>query len=74
MIRTHEWKYSVFRHPRTGIVRRELFHLQDDPWELRNLADDGKSRPVLVRLEKQLKEHLERTDDRASLDEWPALA
>lgn len=43
--------------------RFELYDLEADPDEIRNLADDAEHHEVLVRLEQKLREFQERTDD-----------
>lgn len=65
MIRTKEWKYTVF-----GSERRELFDLRKDPHEITNLADDPARKGTLAELHKRLREQMEKTDDPA-LDTLP---
>lgn len=63
MIRTAEWKYNAY----TG-GRRELFHLTDDPGEMKNLVNDPKWRPQREELETQLRDHMRSTRDPALAD------
>ena len=58
MIRTRDWKYSVF-----GSGRRELFHLAEDPHELRDLARDATFISQRKLLEQQLREWMRQTRD-----------
>ena len=60
MIRTRRWKYAIF-----GKQRRELFDLQNDPYEMTNLADDSSYSGVMAKLHKQLLLHMETTGDPA---------
>ncbi len=60
MIRTKEWKLCVY-----GDGRRELFHLTDDPAEVRNLAGDPDFRTQRRGLERQLREWMQQTNDPA---------
>jgi len=60
MIRTAEWKYNVYPGG-----RRELFHLADDPGEMRNLANDPRWRSQRDDLERQLRDHMRVTKDPA---------
>ena len=65
MIRTGEWKYTVFSDG-----RRELFDLEKDPHEMSNLADSSGHKSQITRLHKQLTQHMEETDDPA-LETFP---
>lgn len=60
MIRTSEWKLCAY-----GDGRRELFHLSEDPGELKNLAKVADFKDQRERLEQQLREHMIRTTDPA---------
>ena len=59
MIRTDEWKYVVY--PQVG--REQLFHLNDDPDELRNLADDPAQTEVRADLQQRLNEWRQSCND-----------
>lgn len=60
MIRTREWKYSIF-----GSGRRELFHLAEDPNELRNLIEDPSYEAQRKGLEQQLRQWMVANKDPA---------
>ena len=60
MIRTRQWKLCL--HPRG---QKELFDLQKDPGETRNLADDPALAPVIRKLSAQLFEHMRSVVDPA---------
>jgi len=65
MIRTPDWKYSVY-----AANRRELLDLKNDPCEIKNLADDEKRKPIVEEMHKRLRQQMERTSDPA-LDALP---
>ncbi len=68
MVRTREWKLVVRE---TG--GNELFHLPDDPYEMRNLYGDPTYAPVVADLQLKLIEWCLRTDtDRPFLKEFGA--
>jgi arylsulfatase A-like enzyme len=60
MIRTAKWKLSLL--PRG---EKELFNLEQDPDETRNLAVDAGMEPVIRKLSKQLLEHMQTVGDPA---------
>jgi len=51
--------YKLFRQP----PEFELYDLQNDPWEFRNLAEDTRYEGQLIRLKKRLAEWQEETND-----------
>ena len=50
-VRTERWCYTEWDYGRRGV---ELYDLQADPRESRNLAKDGKLAPVIAELKKLL--------------------
>ena len=50
MIRSDHWKY--IHYPKAG--RHQLFDLQQDPFELRNLADDAEHQATRTALQQKL--------------------
>jgi arylsulfatase A-like enzyme len=60
MVRTLEAKYAYY-----GAGRRELFDLEDDPHEMKDVAEDPQYRTVLEQMHTLLMEHAERTEDPA---------
>jgi uncharacterized sulfatase len=42
----------------------ELYDLEEDPYEMRNVVDDPEYRPIKARLRGKLIEHMETTKDR----------
>lgn len=61
MIRTRQWKLCL--QPRG---RKELYDLEHDPSETRNLADDPAMAPGIAKLSSQLFEHMRAIGDPAS--------
>jgi arylsulfatase A-like enzyme len=61
MIRTRRWKLCL--QPRG---RKELYDLEHDPSETRNLADDPAMASVIAKLSSQLFEHMRAIGDPAS--------
>lgn len=59
MVRTHEWKYI---HDPMG-DRDELYDLVNDPWELKNVADDPENRDILAELRLKLMDWSIKTED-----------
>lgn len=57
-LRTRRWKYN--RYLRHG---EELYDMESDPWEMRNLAGERSAAASLRALSKQLDQHMERTGD-----------
>ncbi len=73
-VRTKDWKYSHSPHGDGGPDRHkaELYHLQNDPHELRNLIDEPSSAEKLQELRAELERLLRQTDglpDRMPVDE-----
>jgi arylsulfatase A-like enzyme len=62
-LRTRRWKYVYY-----PLDRDELYDLETDPWEMRNLSDDPASRPVLQEQRARLVRRMEQADD--VLREW----
>ena len=60
MIRTRRWKFNLL--PK-GV--RELFNLEKDPDETRNVVDDSANAPIIRQLEEQLRRHMESIGDPA---------
>ncbi len=52
MVRTKRWKY--LRYPRQEPVFEQLFDMEADPDETRNLVGEETSQPVLLRLREEL--------------------
>ena len=61
MIRTRQWKLCLL--PKGA---RELYNLEKDPNETKNVADDPANAAVIRQLEKQLRAHMEAVDDPAA--------
>jgi N-sulfoglucosamine sulfohydrolase len=53
--------------------REELYDLEEDPYEIRNLADDRESHDTLVRLRGELESWVERIDDQGRFPESPEV-
>jgi N-acetylglucosamine-6-sulfatase len=73
-VRTDEWKYMHSPHGDGGLDRHkaELYHLKDDPQELRNLIDDPAAQAKLKELQAELARLMAATGalpDRMPLDE-----
>lgn len=64
MVRDRRWKYIW-----NATAEDELYDLETDPGELRNLAQDDQAAPELERLRARLMEWLEATEDRL-LNSW----
>ena len=62
-IKNHRWK--LIRYP--AIDHTQLFDLQNDPYELHNLADDTTYRAVHDRLWRELERQQQQADDTLSL-------
>jgi choline-sulfatase len=60
MLVTERHKYNVFA---TGARREQLFDLQEDPGETRNLASSAAYAPVLASLRQRLQAWLEEIRD-----------
>ena len=60
MVRTHEWKYVY-----ASRVPVELYDLRNDPYEMRNLAEDPAFRKVRDDLRQQLEQWMAATGDAA---------
>ncbi|MFS0726706.1 sulfatase-like hydrolase/transferase [Paenibacillus sp. 1P07SE] len=66
MIKTRDWKLiRYWRHPQTGagVNRMQLFHLTEDPWELRDLYGDPAHRELADELSLTMKQWLLETGD-----------
>ena len=59
-------RHKLIRYPQVGKV--QLFDVRDDPWEIRNLADDPAQAPLVERLTRRLKELQKMAGDRLDLD------
>lgn len=64
MVRDRRWKYIW-----NATAEDELYDLESDPGELRNLATDARFSSELARLRKRLVEWMEQTNDRL-LNQW----
>jgi arylsulfatase A-like enzyme len=62
-LRTARWKYVYY-----PFDRDELYDLQDDPWEMRNLIDDPASQAALAEMRARLVKRMEPAGD--VLREW----
>lgn len=62
MIRSGQWKYCIYVGPKGGVYR-ELFNLQEDPWEMTNLAGNARFADLWRHLHQQLCAELERNAD-----------
>jgi len=66
MIRTRAWKYVRYLQPADhtgGGIWEELYHLTEDPHEMKNLAGVPEAAAVQHDLQAQLDAHLARTHD-----------
>ena len=72
MIRAGTWKYAIVTGPKGG-VRRELFDLQRDPCELRNLAGVPAMQETMKELEERLRAGLRKQGDEETVRELPWL-
>src|SRR5581483_11868926 len=59
MVRTERWKLVLT--PAAGMV--QLFDIQNDPWEMRNLAGDPEHASVVADLYERLKVWMKRVAD-----------
>jgi hypothetical protein len=57
----NEYKYAIYNH---GKYREQLFNLEDDPGELRNLAVERRYAAIVERMRQELKCWMDETDDR----------
>jgi choline-sulfatase len=64
MIRTERFK--LIRYPHVKEV--QLFDLQEDPWETKDLAEDPRHADTVRSLDEQLRRWMKETGDRLSLD------
>ena len=60
MIRTDQYKYCVFD---SGINRKQLYDLKNDPGEMVNLATDEKYKEIVKKHHQILKEWIAPTSD-----------
>ena len=66
-VRTHDdWK--LIKYNVKGEVTTQLFNLNEDPWELTNLADDEKYKLQQADLTELLKNYMQELDDFCDLD------
>jgi len=61
MVRDERWK--LIRYTVKGDVRRQLFDLEADPWETRDLSGDAAHAATLARLAERLRVWQKETDD-----------
>ncbi len=64
MVRTE--RYKLIRYPRVGEV--QLFDLQEDPWETRDLAEEPRYTQTAKALDAELRRWMQRTGDELMLD------
>ena len=65
-VRRDGWK--LIKYNVKGRQTTQLFHVQDDPWELKNLADDPAHTERLKSLTRLLKQWMRQLDDPLDLD------
>jgi arylsulfatase A-like enzyme len=64
MLRWENWKYVAHWEQEQSLEERdELYDLSADPYELRNLIGDEKSKPVLFEMRRRLAANMTRFDD-----------
>ncbi len=54
-------RYKLIRYPQ--VERVQLFDLESDPWEMKDLSDEEASRPIIARLDRALRAWQERLHD-----------
>jgi choline-sulfatase len=59
MIRDEEWKLILYPQAH----KTQLFHIQKDPWERVNLADEAKHSGLIVDMKKRLRKLQSELDD-----------
>lgn len=64
MVRTERWKLIRYPH----VQKTQLFDIQSDPWERKNLADDPKYADVVKDMTARLKAWMRKTGDKLDLD------
>jgi len=64
MVRTE--RYKLIRYPHNGEV--QLFDLQKDPWEMKDLAEDPQYAVIIKNLDAKLHQWMQRTGDKLKLD------
>lgn len=65
-VRTDRWKLVLYNVG--GKQTTQLFDIQNDPWELKNLADDRAQAARIRELRTLLKDWMKQTDDHLDLD------
>jgi len=65
-VRTDEWKLILYNVK--GKVTRQLFQMQDDPFETRNLADVPEAKTKIAELTGLLKQWMQKVGDPLDLD------
>ncbi len=65
-VRSGHWK--LIKYNVKGKQITQLFDLQRDPWEMKNLADDASHAARVDELTNLLKDWMRKTDDKANLD------
>ena len=70
-VRTEKWKYirTYDIKDRSRIAFEELYDLENDPFEIRNLAFDDEYRDVLTSHRRLLTQWIDETDDRGRYPE-----
>lgn len=66
-IRTARWKY--IRYNASGVQNRQLFDLVNDPWEMKNLANDPAHTVTVTKLDASLRKLLRQSGDPLDLTE-----
>lgn len=56
-------KYKLIKYKYQDLRKIQLFDLENDPWEMNDLAHEKDMQPVIHELEKQLKEFADKWDD-----------
>jgi len=64
MVRTE--RYKLIRYPQAKEV--QLFDLQEDPWETKDLAEDPRYADTIRKLDEQLRRWMKETGDKLELD------
>jgi arylsulfatase A-like enzyme len=64
MVRTE--KYKLIRYPHNGEV--QLFDIQNDPWETKDLAEDPRYADIIKKLDKKLQWWMKETGDQLDME------
>ena len=64
MVRTE--RYKLIRYPHVNEV--QLFDVQEDPWETKDLAEDPRYADTVRSLDEQLHRWMKETGDKLELD------